>query len=360
MCFIDYEKAVDKVKHLNLIEILQNLNLDGKDVRIINNLYWSQQAAVNIDNNLTPWIEIKRGVRQGCVMSPHLFSIYGEIILRNIMGMEGIKVGGVNINNIRYADDTVIIADTTEKLQALVDMVKRESEKMGLKINIKKTEVVVASKNSEPPNCNIIIDNTRIKQASNFIYLGSTITQDARSNKEIERRILIAKNSFNNMRNLLKNNRINVQTRVRALKTYIWSTLMYGAESWTINRAIKGKLEAVEMWFYRRMLRVSWRDRVTNEEVLRRVGQQRTLLAELRKRQMNFLGHVLRNEKVEHLCLTGMIEGRRARGRQRVKYLDTIVEELGGRMTTNQLLQLARDRERWKLVTAHVYDMARR
>ena len=114
------------------------------------------------------------------------------------------------------------------------------------------------------------------------------------------------------------------------------------------------------MWFYRRMLRVSWRDRVTNEEVLRRVGQQRTLLAELRKRQMNFLGHVLRNEKVEHLCLTGMIEGRRARGRQRVKYLDSIVEELGGRMTTNQLLQLARDRERWKLVTAHVCDMARR
>ena len=102
MCFIDYEKAFDKVKHSDLIEILQNLNLDGKDVRIINNLYWSQQAAVNIDNNLTPWIEIERGVRQGCVLSPDLFSIYGEMILRNIIGMEGIKVGGVNMNNIRY------------------------------------------------------------------------------------------------------------------------------------------------------------------------------------------------------------------------------------------------------------------
>ena len=134
MCFIDYEKAFDKVKHSDLIDILQNLNLDGKDVRLINNLYWSQQAAINIDNNLTPWIEIKRGVRQGCVLSPDLFSIYGEIILRNVMGMEGIKVGGVNINNIRYADDTVIIADTSEKLQALVDVDKTESERMGLKI----------------------------------------------------------------------------------------------------------------------------------------------------------------------------------------------------------------------------------
>ena len=90
MCFIDYEKAFDKVRHPQLIGILQNLNIDGKDLRLITNLYWSQQAAVNIDNNLTPWIEIKRGVRQGCVMSPDLFSIYGEIILRSIIGIEGI------------------------------------------------------------------------------------------------------------------------------------------------------------------------------------------------------------------------------------------------------------------------------
>ena len=297
---------------------------------------------------------------QGCVLSPNLFSIYGEIILRTIMRMEGIKVSGVNINNIRYADDTVIIADTSEKLQALVDVVKRESEKMGLKINIKKTEVVVASKNPEPPNCNIIINNTRIKQANNFVYLGSTISQDARPNREIERRILIAKNSFNSMKNLLTNNRMNIQTRVRALKTYIWSTLMYGAESWTLNREMKMKLNAAEMWFYRRMLRVSWRDRVTNEEVLLRVGQRRSLLAELRRRQMSFLGHVIRNEKMEHLCLSGMIEGRRARGRQRIKYMDTIVEDLGRGMTTNQLLQLARDRERWKQMAAHVEDMTLR
>ena len=134
--------------------------------------------------------------------------------------MEGIKVGGSNINNIRYADDTVIIADTPEKLQALLDTVNRESERMGLKINIKKTEVVVASKNREPPICNIMINNSRVKQSSSFVYLGSTITQDARPNREIERRILIAKNAFENMKSLLTNNRINIQARVRTSKTY--------------------------------------------------------------------------------------------------------------------------------------------
>ena len=267
MCFIDYEKAFDKVRHPQLIEILQNLNIDGKDLRLITNLYWSQQAAVNIDNNLTPWLEIKRGVRQGCVLSPDLFSIYGEIILRSIIGMEGIKVGGENINNIRFADDTVIVADSEEKLQALIDTVKRESENMGLKINTRRTEVVVASKNFEPPDCNILIDGARIKQSSAFVYLGSIISQDERCNKEIERRILIAKNAFNSMRTLLTNNNLGIQTRVRALKTYVWSTLTYGCETWTLSKTVKNKIKAAELWFYRRMLRISWTDRVTNEEV---------------------------------------------------------------------------------------------
>ena len=125
MCFIDYEKAFDKVRHSDLIEILQNINIDGKDIRLITNLYWNQQAAVNVEDNLTPWIDVKRGVRQGCVMSPDLFSIYGEIILRSIEEVEGIRVGGVNINNIRFADDTVLVADSEEKLQTLLDIVKR-------------------------------------------------------------------------------------------------------------------------------------------------------------------------------------------------------------------------------------------
>ena len=360
MCFIDYEKAFDKVRHPQLIEILKNLNIDGKDIRLITNLYWSQQAAVNIDNNLTPWIEIRRGVRQGCVMSPDLFALYGEIIMRSIEGMEGIKVGGENINNIRFADDTVIVADSEDKLQALIDTVSRESEGMGLKINIRKTEVVVASKSPEPPECNILIDGIRIKQSSSFVYLGSTITQDARCNREVEKRIMIAKSAFNNMKTLLKNSNLGIQTRVRALKTYVWSTLTYGSETWTLNKVLINKIRAAEMWFYRRMLRISWVDRVTNEEVLERVGQGRALLGTIKRRQMEFLGHIIRREKLEHLCLTGMIEGRRARGRQRRKFLDAIMEDLGGDVTVGQLVQTARCREGWRLMTAHVVDTALR
>ena len=108
------------------------------------------------------------------------------------------------------------------------------------------------------------------------------------------------------------------------------------------------------------MLRISWRDRVTNEDVLARIGMQRSLIKEIRKRQMNFLGHIIRSEKIEHLCLTGRIEGRRARGRQRMKYMDSLVGDLGGEYTANQVVQAARERMRWRQMTANVQDTALR
>ena len=92
-CFIDYEKAFDRVKHENLIKMLKNINIDGKDLRIIKNLYWSQKAAVRVGDGQSDWIEIMRGVRQGCVMSPDLFALYGELIMRAIREMEGVKMG---------------------------------------------------------------------------------------------------------------------------------------------------------------------------------------------------------------------------------------------------------------------------
>ena len=162
------------------------------------------------------------------------------------------------------------------------------------------------------------------------------------------------------MKTLLTNNRIGIQTRIRAMKTYVWSTLTYGSEMWTLSKNMKNKINAAEMWFYTRMLKIPWTARVTNEEVLRRVNQERSLLRTIRNRQMEFLGHVIRREKIEHLCLTGMIEGRRARGRQRKKFLDSILEDINDNVTAGQLIQMARDRQRWRQMTAHVVDMAPR
>ena len=96
------------MRHSELLKILEGINIDGKDLRIIKSLYWEQTAAIKVNNEIGPFQQIKRGVRQGCVMSPDLFSLYSEVIMRNIENMPGIAVGGHNINNLRYADDTYL------------------------------------------------------------------------------------------------------------------------------------------------------------------------------------------------------------------------------------------------------------
>ena len=117
ICFIDYTKAFDKVKHEELLKLLECFDLFGKDIRILRNLYWEQTACIRIGNDRSNFTKIQRGVRQGCVFSPDLFNIYSEMILRELEGMEGFIIGGHNLNNLRYADDTVLIAQSEEKLQ---------------------------------------------------------------------------------------------------------------------------------------------------------------------------------------------------------------------------------------------------
>ena len=116
VCFIDYTKAFDTVQHEELFRILQALNLDGKDVRIVRNLYWSQTAAVRVADETTEEFQIKRGVRQGCVLSPDLWNLYGERIMKQLEDIPGISVGGRNINNLRYADDTTMLGPTGKRI----------------------------------------------------------------------------------------------------------------------------------------------------------------------------------------------------------------------------------------------------
>ena len=169
----------------------------------------------------------------------------------------------------------------------------------------------------------------------------------------------MAKQTFGNMKTLLCNRKLSIKSRKAAIKTYIWSILLYGAESWTLNKRMEEKLQAMEMWMWRRMLKISWTERNTNEEVLTMIGEKRELLKTIRRRQMKFVGHIMRRGGIENTVLTGMIEGKRGRGRPREKYMDGLVRAVGtnGRNTTPaQLLQATSDRERWRFMAANVLE----
>ena len=146
-CFIDYAKAFDYVDHNKLWKILKETGIPDHLTCLLRNLYPGQEAAVRTGRGTTDWFQIGKGVRQGCILSPCLFNFYAEYIMRNA-GLEeaqaGIKIARKNINNLRYADDTTLMAESEEELKSLLIKVKVESEKVGLKLNIQKTKIMAS------------------------------------------------------------------------------------------------------------------------------------------------------------------------------------------------------------------------
>ena len=351
VCFIDYTKAFDKVRHCDMLDILQELDIDGKDIRLIRNLHWNQKASIRIDGEYSRFSNIKRGVRQGCVLSPDLFNLYSENILRGLHDIKGLRVGGYNFNNLRYADDIVLIAESQEKLQEMLNVIVERSAERGLSVNLKKTECMVVSKKINNPACNITIGNQIIKQVNRFEYLGTTITSDGRCDTEIKKRIAIAKNAFSKMDKLFKDRKLSMKIKTRLLRCYILPILIYGSEGWTISATMNKRLEASEMWFLRRILRISYVDHVTNDEVLKRANAKRSLINTIRDRQMKFLGHIMRNKEIESLTITGKIDGEKARGRQRLTFCKNLSEWMG--INEMRMLKVTRDREMWKIMTAN-------
>ena len=353
MCFVDFEKAFDTVKHDCLIETLKRYGVDGRDLRVLSQLYWEQKAAVRVGEEASEWFRVERGVRQGCVLSPDLFSLYTQLVMDELVECEGVRIGGKNINNIRYADDMVLIADSEDKLQILVNKLLEECRRRGLRINKAKTEVMGVTKRSERLPVTISIEGTALNQVETFRYLGSLVSEDGRCDAEVRARIGMAKANFGNMRNVLTNMSLDIHLRMRILRCYVWSGLLYGCESWNLSKVMQKRLEATEMWFIRRMLRVPWTARVTNTNVMQRAGTSRKLVTTIRQRQLRYLGHVLRGRTLEKDCLLGAIEGTRARGRQRIKFMDGI-KTLVGCSGIGEVIRLAQNREEWRNIVANV------
>ena len=214
---------------------------------------------------------------------------------------------------------------------------------------------MVVSKKKNNPECKLFSKGEQIRQVQKFKYLGYTLTSDGKCRTEIKKRKAIAKASFQKMSTILKNRNISFSTKLRVFKTYVWSILLYGCETWTITAETKKNLEAAEMWFYRRMLRISWKEKRTNESILEETNQERSLINTIRKRQLKFIGHICRHKGLEFLSLTGKIEGTRSRGRQKFTFLDSLSSLVTGNNKDNiALLRMTEDRDRWRIMIADV------
>ena len=356
LAFIDLEKAFDNVDWNIMFSLLKKLGFKYRDRRTIANMYRNQTATLTIEEHKKEAL-IRKGVRQGCSLSPLLFNLYMELAVNDVKEQFrfGVTVQGEKIKMLRFADDIVILAESKKDLEETmngIDEVLRK--KYRVKINKNKTKVMKCSRNNKDGLLNVKIGGEKIMEVEEFCYLGSRITKDGRSRSDIKCRIAQAKRAFSKKYNLFTS-KINLNVRKRFLKVYVWSVALYGSENWTIGVSEKKRLEAFEMWCYRRMLKIRRVDKVTNEEVLRQIDEERSIWKNIVKRRDRLIGHILRHPGIVALILEGQVEGKNCVGRPRLEYVKQIVGDVGCRGYT-EMKRLALDRESWRAASNQSND----
>ncbi len=327
VAFIDYEKAFDRVKHEKLMSTMEKYGIDREDLQLIGNLYWKQKAKITIGKTTTEEVcPIEKGVRQGCPLSPRLFNLYTNGIMKHrAFENTGFRVNGKRINNITYADDKVLIAETPQQLQRMVSKLASESEKVDMRINAGKTKVMRISRKQPIRPLKIHIGETQLEEVSSYQYLGCTITNDGKDEVEIKRRIGMARNAFNNLERVIKDKKMSLELRKRIVMCYVWSVVRYASETWILSKAMQDRINSFEMWCYRRLHRIKWTEKVTNEEVLQRSGlEHRILLIKILEGKRKFLDAKMEKDDLFRMTAQGKIPGKTPRGRRRLTLLHLV------------------------------------
>ena len=203
----------------------------------------------------------------------------------------------------------------SEELKSLLMKVKEESEKVGLKLNIQKTKIMASG-----PITSWQIEGETVETVADFIFGGSKITADCDCSHEIKRRLLLAREVMTNRDSILKCRDINLSTKVRLVKAMVFPVVMYGCESWTINKAER-RTDGFELWCWRRFLRVPWTARRSNQSILKEISPECSLEGLMLKLKLQYFGHLMRRaDSLEKTLMLGKIEGRRKRGWQRTRW----------------------------------------
>ncbi|CAH1226359.1 CD209 [Branchiostoma lanceolatum] len=371
IAFIDLTKAFDMVSRDGLFKILPKIGCPPKLQSLIESFHTNMKGTVLYSGNLSEPFDIRGGVKQGCVLAPTLFGIFFALLLKQAFGTatEGIylrtrsdgrlfnlnrlkaktKVRESLIRDLLFADDAGLAAHTEQGLQSLMDRFSRACNDFGLIISLKKTEVLGQDVEAPPA---ITIGDYELKAVNHFTYLGSTASNNLSLDKEIDKRIGKAATTLARLTTRVwENPKLSVKTKMAVYNACVLSTLLYGSETWSTYAKQENRLNAFHMRCMRRILGISWKDKVTNTEVLSRAGLP-TLFTLLRQRRLRWLGHVRRMEdgRIPKDLLYGeLISGKRRTGRPQLRFKDVCKRDLKAiDINTEHWEDLASDRSRWR------------
>ena len=201
----------------------------------------------------------------------------------------GIKISRRNINNLRYADVITLMAESEEELKSLLMKVNEESEEVSLKLNIQKTKIMASG-----PISSWQIDGKTVETVADFILLGSKITADGDCSHEIKRLLLLGRKAMTNLDSILKSRDITLPTKVCLVKAMVFPMVMYGCEIWTIKKAECQRVDAFDLWCWRRLLRLPWTAWRSNQSILKEISPECSLEGLMLKLKLQYFGHLMR------------------------------------------------------------------
>ena len=269
-----------------------------------------------------------------------------------------VSIGGRNITNLRFADDIDAVAEEEQELEALVESLNT-CTRYKMEISAEKTKLMTNSVNGIQRE--IKVKGQKLGTVTSFKYLGAVVSDDG-SKPEVLSRIAQATAALTKLKPIWRDNNISLGSKVKLMRSLVISIFLYACESWTLTAELEKRTQAFEMRCYRRLLNISYKDHVTNEEVHRKIqaaiGEYDELLTLVKKRKLRWFGHVSRSSGLAKTILQGTVKGKRKRGRQKKRWEDNIKEWT--RMDFASSTRTAENRSRWKGIVANSSVVPRR
>ena len=359
--FMDLEKAYDRIDRSAMWSVLGMYGVDGKLLNAVKSLYEDSKAYVRVGNEMSEWFSVGVGLRQGCVMSPWLFNLFIDGVVREVnASVLGRGLGLVDerdhmweLNQLLFADDAVFVADSEEKLRQLVEEFGRVCERRKLRVNVAKSKVMRCTRGEDGARMNISLNGEVLEEVDQFKYLGSVVAANGRIEADVCHRVKEGCKTLGAMKRVMKCRGLGMNVKKVLYEKVIVPTVTYGSECWGMKVSERQKLNVFEMRCLRSMAGVSRIDRVRNEVVRQRTGVGIELARRVDMNVLRWFGHV---ERMENECLlkrvmNARVNGRGARGRPRLGWMDGVKRALGDRgMDVREARERARDRSDWRAI----------